>query len=140
MIGNPDWFTIRKWGGWGLTPKTWQGWVYILVMVLPLVLVTAIFRLSPETIKTVTLVWVSIIMLDVFDMMIHLKRDEREEKHEALAERNAAWFIVFILAFGMIIKALVTQNPDAVLDPVILTALFGGVLVKALTHFYLRDK
>jgi len=26
MIGNPEWFQRRKYGGWGIFPKTWQGW------------------------------------------------------------------------------------------------------------------
>ena len=132
MIGNPNWFSVRKWGGWGLTPKTWQGWVYIAIMIIPVF----IFKGN----QTITLAWIAFLMLDIFDMMIHLKKDEREEKHEALAERNAAWFIVFTLALGTIIKAIVTKNPTAVLDPVVAVALFGGVIVKALTYFHLRDK
>lgn len=30
MFGKPEWFKKKKWG-WGLTPITWQGWVYTLV-------------------------------------------------------------------------------------------------------------
>ena len=28
MIGNPKWFNLRKYGGWGITPKTKQGYIY----------------------------------------------------------------------------------------------------------------
>jgi len=28
MLGRPEWFTFRV-AGWGLAPRTWQGWVYI---------------------------------------------------------------------------------------------------------------
>jgi hypothetical protein len=31
MIGNPEWFTYRIFG-WGVAPKTWQGWVYVAVV------------------------------------------------------------------------------------------------------------
>jgi hypothetical protein len=30
MLGKPEWFTYRL-AGWGLAPRTWQGWVYIAV-------------------------------------------------------------------------------------------------------------
>lgn len=30
MFGKPQWFREKKLG-WGLTPVTWQGWVYALV-------------------------------------------------------------------------------------------------------------
>ena len=140
MIGNPNWFKVRKWGGWGLTPASWQGWVYIVVIALPLVIAQSVLKVDANTFETLTLVWVSLILLDVFDMMIRLKRDEREEKHEAIAERNAAWFIVFVLAFGTIIKAVIARDPNVVLDPVIGVALFGTTAVKALTYWRLRNK
>lgn len=28
MFGKPEWFTYRL-AGWGIAPKTWQGWVYV---------------------------------------------------------------------------------------------------------------
>lgn len=31
MIGKKEWFR-KKTFGWGLTPKTWQGWVYVAVL------------------------------------------------------------------------------------------------------------
>ena len=30
MFGKPQWFRPKRFG-WGLTPITWQGWVYALV-------------------------------------------------------------------------------------------------------------
>lgn len=33
MIAQKEWFGRRKYTGWGVTPKTWQGWVYIAVAV-----------------------------------------------------------------------------------------------------------
>lgn len=30
MFGKPEWFVPKR-IGWGLTPVTWQGWVYALV-------------------------------------------------------------------------------------------------------------
>lgn len=28
MIGKAEWFRERRYG-WGLTPVTWQGWIYV---------------------------------------------------------------------------------------------------------------
>ena len=33
MIGKPSWFQRRKYGGWGLFPRVWQGWAYLVVAV-----------------------------------------------------------------------------------------------------------
>ena len=32
MFGKPHWFRPKRFG-WGLTPVTWQGWVYVLVWI-----------------------------------------------------------------------------------------------------------
>lgn len=29
MFAKTEWFQKRKYGGWGLTPRTWQGWAYV---------------------------------------------------------------------------------------------------------------
>jgi hypothetical protein len=43
MFGKPDWFVEKK-IGWGLTPITWQGWLYTLawvgVIVVPFLMLT----------------------------------------------------------------------------------------------------
>ena len=44
MIGKSEWFNLRKYGGWGINPKTWQGYIYAL-------LITIIIA-SPHMIKT----------------------------------------------------------------------------------------
>ena len=36
MFGKPDWFRKKRFG-WGLSPKTWQGWIYALVWCVVLV-------------------------------------------------------------------------------------------------------
>lgn len=30
MIGKPQWFKYRTFG-WGVAPKTWQGYVYVML-------------------------------------------------------------------------------------------------------------
>ena len=31
MIAQASWFERRKYGGWGVTPKAWQGRVYLAI-------------------------------------------------------------------------------------------------------------
>jgi hypothetical protein len=141
MIGKPEWFARRKYGGWGLTPATWQGWVYIAAMILPLMVFQALPYWSAEVRFAVTGVWVIVLAVDVLDIMMRLKMDEREKAHEAIAERNAAWYMVIVLAAGLgydlVVNAL---QQEVYVNPFIAAALFGAVLVKAATNIYLDKK
>ncbi len=133
MIGNPKWFQRRKYGGWGLTPASWQGWVYIAVMA---VFLFGVQLIIPDQFKTWTMIVVAVVFsLDLLDIMVHLKNDERETTHEALAERNASWAMVAILAFG-----IAFQTARNSVDPFLIIVLIAGVIAKAATNWYLRDK
>ena len=35
MIAKPEWFNQRKYSGWGVTPRSWQGWAYTLAIIVP---------------------------------------------------------------------------------------------------------
>lgn len=123
MIAKSSWFSIRKFGGWGLTPNSWQGWLYIVIFILPLIFIkNQIFIYS----------WTALLVIDLVDVFLHLKKDERESLHEAIADRNALWAIILILVVGSLIRQTV--------DPVIFIALLVGAAVKSLTAWYLRDK
>jgi predicted Co/Zn/Cd cation transporter (cation efflux family) len=141
MIGKPEWFSRRKYGGWGFYPKTWQGWVYIIIMVGPFIALQSISALSSETRIIITIIWAVIFGVDAIDIMIRLKKDERERLHEAIAERNAAWFMVIALAIGVAyqVGSSAVHNTFYA-DPVILIALFGGLLVKLISNVYLEHK
>ena len=76
--------------------------------------------------------WTVLLLIDLFDVFLHLKKDEREYIHEAVAERNALWIIILILIVGCLVRQTI--------DPVIIAALVGGTIAKAITYFYLRDK
>lgn len=140
MIGKPEWFKRRKYGGWGLFPATWQGWVYILVFI-ALTFGTQYIPLD-NTQRMVALVILAIVLIvDTISMMARIKKDERETLHEAIAERNALWAIILILTIGVAYEAaqsIVISNKIEV-DPVIIIAVIGGLIVKALTN-YLLDK
>lgn len=140
MIGNPKWFSQRKYSGWGLTPNSWQGWAYIGFIALPLIFVDQLP--INEQFKTVFLfIWGLVFVVDFIDIMRKIKRDERDKIHEAIAERNAMWFMIAALVVGVAFqtaRGIITNQTQ--IDPVILIALFGAMITKAITHFYLRNK
>ena len=140
MIGNPKWFSIRKYGGWGVTPNCPQGWLYIAVVAIPLVVLQSIS--IPESLKSgLMMVWAVIFSIDLIDIMVRMKKDERETIHEAIAERNAMWFIIAALVAGIAYQTasgIIKQANEV--DPVIVIALAGATIVKAITHLYLRNK
>ncbi len=131
MIGNPKWFSVRKYTGWGFVPNCWQGLVYIIVFVTPLIIIDSV-SLNKDFKNIFTAIWVGIFLIDFIHIMSHLKKDERERLHEAIADRNALWFMIFAL----LIWAFIKQT----FDPILICTIVGAMVVKSATHFYLRDK
>lgn len=131
MIGNPNWFNIRKYSGWGLTPNCWQGWAYVALFTTPLIILSYI-SLNQNIENIFTGLWLALFLLDIFHIMSQIKKDERERLHEALADRNALWFIILFL----VVYAFISNK----LDPYFFIGLIGAALVKAITQIYLRDK
>jgi hypothetical protein len=137
MLGKPEWFQRRKYTGWGLTPKTWQGWVYVLAIILPIVAMQYFF---PDNWKVpATLIWAGIFCIDIIYMMITFKQDERERGHEAIAERNAAWTMVVVIAIGVAYEAGVSAvNGVFAVDPFLIGAIICGLFVKMGSNIYLE--
>jgi len=138
MIGKPEWFARRKYGGWGLFPKKWQGWMYIIIAAAPFFVFQNI-GLSQKATIAATIVWGVIIAADFFDIMFKVKQDEREKVHEAIAERNALWAVIAVLAIGVGYQASVSiVKQSFAVDPVIIAAVVIGLLTKAATNIYLE--
>jgi len=137
MIGKKEWFKRRKYSGWGVVPATWQGWMYTAVMISPLAVLS--FMQVNEAVPAVLIVWFIIFAIDMVDIMIHVPKDEREREHEAIAERNALWVIIAVLATGVAFEVAqnTAQGKDVLVDPVILIALVTGVIAKGATNWYL---
>lgn len=141
MIGKPEWFTRRKYGGWGLFPVAWQGWVYIVLFV------AAMFGTqyipADQNVRVIALGIIGIILVvDTVDLMRRVQKDERDTLHEALAERNALWAVIFVLAAGVAYQAAQSamRGDATTVDPVIIAALVIGLVVKATTNLYLDRK
>jgi hypothetical protein len=80
--------------------------------------------------------------IDFMDIFRKVKRDERDVIHEAIADRNALWFMIIALIVGLAYKTAgnIVAGKAEMVDPIILGALLGAAAVKSLTHWYLRDK
>ncbi|PIU22423.1 MAG: hypothetical protein COT14_01205 [Candidatus Diapherotrites archaeon CG08_land_8_20_14_0_20_30_16] len=139
MIGKPEWFTRRKYLGWGIYPKTWQGWVYIIIFIA----IFAIFQLIPfwslHIKLIVTTIWIAILLADVIHIMLKLKKDERDKKHEAIADRNALWVLLGVLIVGILYQSITSalQNIPLEVDYFLVAALLAAVLIRAFTNYYL---
>jgi hypothetical protein len=142
MIGKPEWFRRRKYGGWGLFPATWQGWTYLAVFMFIAFGVQFVPTISEAARMIILAILVIVLFADTIDIMIKMKKDERETLHEALAERNALWAILLILTVGVAYEAaqsMVISNKVEI-DPVIIIAIFGGLIAKAATNYYLDKR
>jgi hypothetical protein len=141
MIGKPEWFARRKYGGWGLFPKTWQGWAYALIMAAPLLLVQYAPFLAEDIKVIFMLAWAVLFAADVVHIMIKLKLDEREKIHEAIAERNALWAIITVIVVGVAYQAASSAVKGIVsVDPFLIAAVVVGLIVKAVSNLYLDKK
>ncbi|MBN2567729.1 hypothetical protein JXB02_06630 [Candidatus Woesearchaeota archaeon] len=139
MIGRPEWFTRRKYGGWGLYPKTWQGWAYIAAFMVPFIIFQALPYWDVTTRTAVTVGWLALLMLDTFHIMARLKKDEREYRIEAIAERNAAYAMVGFIIIGILwqlASSSLRQAPEV--DWFLIAALFGGLIAKAISNLVLE--
>ncbi|MFH1641969.1 MAG: hypothetical protein ABIC04_03645 [Nanoarchaeota archaeon] len=141
MIGKPEWFERRKYGGWGFHPKTRQGWIYIALIITPFAIFQALPYWNTQLRTYITVGWVSFLLLDAAHIMIGLKRDEREFKIEAISERNAAWFMVLCLAVGILYQVITSALQQKIaVDPFLVAALFGGMIAKTISNLVLEKR
>jgi hypothetical protein len=141
MIGKAKWFRRRKYGGWGLFPNTWQGWAYIGALILSMAVIQYLPLGDTQTKVIISLVVVGLFVLDTIDIMIHLPMDERDRLHEAKAERNALWVMLAVLIVGVGYQSATSVvSKTSEVDPVIIIAIIGAVIAKAITNIYLDRK
>lgn len=140
MIAQASWFNRRKYTGWGLTPKTWEGWVYMGVLIAVLLLIQSL-PLEVNWKIGATIGVVLLVLVDVLQAMAAIKLDEREQKIETLAERNASWTMVTASAMGIIYIATLGQEMvGRELIPIILSPVMLGMVMKGLTYLVLEKK
>ena len=140
MIGHSEWFQRRKYGGWGLSPKTWQGWLYI-VLVGGVAYILLQLPVADNIRYTLAYIYLAIMCLDLLHIMATLKKDEMEVKIEAFAERNASWAMIAVIAVGVAYQSAqsaVVGHLDV--DWFLIATLVGGLIAKAATNFWLERK
>ena len=141
MIARPEWFERRKYGGWGLHPKTWQAWLYIGVIMLPLIIFQSLGFWSTGQRVAVTILWTAFLLLDTGHVMVTLQRDELETKIEAYSGRNAAWAMVFFAVVGILYQTTVSAfNQSLSVDWFLVGVLFAGMTVKTASNIYYEKK
>lgn len=142
MIGKPEWFSPRKFG-WGLGVKKWEGIAYIGVLI-ALVLAAWHSPLDATLRAALSTVLIGLFALDFIDIMnkVYGKLDERERKHQLIAERNAGFVAVAgLIAYGLYLGfTLPPSELESRLFPLIGIAL-AMALAKGATLLYMeREK
>ncbi len=137
MLGKPEWFQRRKYGGWGVSPRTWQGWLYLAVAV-GVVMLVQVLPIGGQARVVTTFILAAILAVDLVHIMLTIPKDERDRIHEAFAERNALWVMLAVLTAGIgyqVAVSVVKRSYEV--DPIILAALIAAVIAKAATNIYL---
>lgn len=139
IIAKPEWFGIRKYTGWGVSIKTWQGAAYIAGMISLLIVIQLIPNLSTKSRLIITGIWMAFLLIDMADVTWKLKKDERERIHEAIAERNAAWGMMVVIVIGTLIELTYYALQQKIyVDPFLIGALIVGVIIKSVTNYKLE--
>ena len=97
MIGKPEWFKYRIFG-WGVAPKTWQGWVYVATVAFVLGLTMAV-GINDTAKMWIFGILIFIVVIDVLSIMVQLPKvsDERENYHQLIIERNCSFAAIIAL-------------------------------------------
>jgi hypothetical protein len=137
MIAKATWFNRRKYSGWGLTPKTWQGVLYIILIAGVIAFIQSLS--INETLKLVlTAGWAVFVLADFLQVMASIKLDEREQKVEAVAERNASWTMVAATVLSILyVSTLGKELKGVELMPILIFPIVAGVVVKGISNFIL---
>jgi hypothetical protein len=143
MIGKPEWFTYRIFG-WGVRPRTWQGWVYLAVVAALMGLISFL------PLANIIHMWcfgilVGIVVLDVILIMTQLDKvhDEREKLQQMIIERNCSFAAITTLsAIGIFqsFKYWHFAQFDNLIDVSILIVVGVMAVTKIVSTWYVRRK
>ncbi len=145
MLGKPEWFTYRKFG-WGLTPKTWQGWLYVGVLAFAMGLVFAMGLTDAVKFWVVGIV-LGLFIIDVMHIMMQLPKvhDERENMHQLIIERNCSFAAIAALIVMMLFQTYlhrgslqITSWSQIPFDLSIIVVLGAMLLTKIVSSYYVK--
>jgi len=146
MIGKAHWFKYRTFG-WGLAPKTWQGWVYVAVAAF-LIAGTLSMGINDSTKMWLFAIIMVIFVADVLVIMTQLPKltDERENYHQLVIERNCSFAAIVALLAIAIYQTykntgfLASQNGAIPFDTSLLIVLGAMLLTKIVSTLYVKAK
>lgn len=141
MIGKPEWFTYRIFG-WGVRPRTWQGWAYLAAVATSMGLI----KLLP--IANAIRMWcfgslVGLVVLDVILIMTQLDKvhDEREKLQQMIIERNCSFAAVVALIAIAAFQAFKNRHlAGHQIDDSILIVLVVMGVTKIISTWHVRRK
>lgn len=140
MIAKPEWFRRRRYSGWGLTPITKEGWLYVMAMA-GIFIFIRIFPVVLQVKIILSTLWIVFFLVDILQTMASIKLDEREQKIDAISERNAAWTMVTFLALVIIYVSTFGKDMKGIdLMPILIFPIFAGVFAKGLSNFILEKR
>jgi hypothetical protein len=145
MFGNPIWFKPRKkYLGWGLTPNTWQGWLYLVVMFAPLFMLAFLGLNTPLQIG-IYAVWMLVVLFDIAHIMVCIVKEGHEQKPEVFTTRNILWILVpQVVSLILVYPIFTALCSPAVVKFMYVFFLFyfvvSAVVVKATAYWYLRKE
>jgi len=89
----------------------------------------------------VTAAWALLVIIDTVDIMIKMKKDERERIHEAVAERNALWGMLIVIVAGIFYDIVTNALQERIyVNPFLIGALVVGLIIKCVSNIYLDKK
>ncbi|MFH1393449.1 MAG: hypothetical protein ABII71_02495 [Candidatus Micrarchaeota archaeon] len=123
MIGKPEWFTTRKFG-WGLGIRSKEGIIYIAAA-LAIVFALAVLPLDGTVRLAVMALVIGALLVDTLHIMVQIysKLDEREQRHQMLAETNAAYVGVIGIALYIVYLIVDAGLKDGPPDPSVIMPL-----------------
>ena len=146
MIGKAHWFKYRTFG-WGLAPRTWEGWVYVAIAAF-LMAGTLAMGINDKTKMWIFAIIMVIFVVDVLVIMTQLPKvtDERENYHQLVIERNCSFAAIVALLAIAIYQTyqntgfLQSQNGTLPFDLSIVIVLGVMLVTKVVSTIYVKAK
>jgi hypothetical protein len=140
MIGKPEWFTYRILG-WGVRPKTKEGWIYVLIMIL--IVAGISFLPIPSNYKMIAIfAFIGLVLIDVLHIMTQMTKhhDERENMHQLIIERNCSFAAIVALASIAVYQSIKNAGQTMPFDVSIAIVLGVMLAVKIGSTIYVKVK
>ena len=134
MIAKKEWFKPRI-AGWGLRPITWEGWLYVAIVI---ALIFGALNLPVNDIARIVIAGIIMVVFLVDSMvvmfMMYKSLDERERKHQHIVETASSYAAVVALILVLLYRAFV----EGILDYLVMGVLVVMVIVKVIVSLYLH--